>query len=282
MGAGWNGKNESQKVPRTAGGAWNFLGWNMNLPYDLPWWGWAIGILAAIWIGISKTGIAGLGVLAVALFTLIFPARESTGIALPLLIVGDVMAVVAYRRHAEWSYLIRLAPFTVIGVFIGYFALGVLDAQSVGRLIGAILLVITGLQLWRLRSANVLEEAGEKLRHNLLLAALVGVLAGFFTMVSNAAGPITIVYFLAMGLPKIAFMGTSAWFYLILNTGKLPFSYSLGLLTPESLAFDLLLAPFVVIGGVAGYFILKRIDQRLFEQLALIFTAIAALRLLIG
>jgi uncharacterized membrane protein YfcA len=254
----------------------------MILPYELAWWGWLIGIIGAVWIGISKTGIAGLGVLAVAVFTLIFPARESTGIVLPILIVGDMVAVLTYRSHAEWGYLARLAPFTIVGVIAGYFALGVMDAQAVGKLIGAILLVITLLQFWRMRSASGVEHAGEALRHNLWLAALTGVLAGFFTMVSNASGPIMIIYLLAMGLPKMAFMGTSAWFYFFLNLGKLPFSFNLGLVTPQTLMFDLLMAPFAVLGGLVGFQILKRINQRVFEQLALALTAIAAIRLIVG
>lgn len=254
----------------------------MTLPYNLMWWGWLIAIIASLSIGISKTGVAGVGILAVALFTVIFPAKQSTGIILPILIVGDIVAVLHYRQHAVWSYLLRLAPFTIIGVVLGYFALDKLDSQQVGRLIGLVLLVITVLQFWRMRYAKGLEEAAEALSRNLLLAALVGVLAGFFTMVSNASGPIMIIYLLAMGLPKLAFMGTSAWFYLLLNTGKVPFSYNLGLITPESLTFDLLMVPFAVIGGLAGYQILKRLDQKRFEEISLVLTGIAAARLIIG
>lgn len=254
----------------------------MSLPYDLAWWGWAIAILGALLIGISKTGVAGLGVFAVALFTLIFPARASTGIILPILIVGDIVAVISYRHDAVWLHLVRLLPWAGLGVIAGYFALEFLDPGQVGHLIGGILLVITVLQYWRMRSAQEVERAGEALAHNVWLAALVGVLAGFFTMVSNASGPIMIIYLLAMGLPKVEFMGTTAWFYFILNLVKVPFSANLGLITPQTLSFDLLMAPFAVIGGLLGYQILKRINQRLFEQLALLLTAVAALRLLIG
>src|SRR5581483_8755587 len=146
-----------------------------------------IAVVGAFLIGISKTGVAGLGVFAVALYTLVFPARASTGIVLPILMVGDVVAVLSYRRNAVWSYLLRLLPWTALGVIAGYFALGALDPFQVGRLIGAILLIITVLQFWRMRSASSVEHAGEALAHNLWLAALVGVLAGFFTMVSNAS-----------------------------------------------------------------------------------------------
>ncbi len=254
----------------------------MTLPYDLPWWAWTLAILGALLIGISKSGIAGLGVLAVAMFTLIFPARSSTGIVLPILMVGDVVAVLHFRRNALWTYLIRLAPWTALGVILGYFALGRLDSLLVGKLIGGILLVVTVLQFWRMISVRGVEQAGEVVAHNLWLTALVGILAGFFTMVSNASGPIMIIYLLAMGLPKMEFMGTSAWFYFLLNAAKVPFSVNLGLITPESLTFDLLMAPFAIVGGLLGYQILKRINQRVFEQLALLFTAIAALRLVLG
>lgn len=254
----------------------------MTLPYDLPWWGWLIALLGALLIGIAKTGVAGLGILAVAVFTLIFPARASTGIVLPMLLIGDVVAVITYRRNANWSHLFRLIPWTAIGLGLGYVALDYLDAQQVGRLIGVLLLIVTGLQYWRTRSAQGVEHAGEVVAHNLWLTILVGVCAGFFTMVSNAAGPIMIIYFLAMRLAKIEFMGTSAWFYFLLNLTKAPLSYSLGLITLPSLLFGAMLAPLIIIGALAGYQILLRMNQRLFEQLALLLTAVAALRLVIG
>lgn len=254
----------------------------MTLPYELAWWGWAIAIVGALWIGISKTGIAGLGILAVALFAIIFPARLSTGIVLPILIVGDIVAVLYYRRTAVWAYLLRLIPWALLGVILGYLTLGRLDSLLVGKLIGGVLFIITLLQFWRMRSTGSVEHAGEALQHNRWLAALVGILAGFFTMVSNASGPIMIIYLLAMGLPKMEFMGTSSWYYLLLNTAKLPFSYNLGLITPESLLFGLMMAPFVVIGGLVGYQILQRLNQRVFEQLALVLTLVAVVRLIIG
>ena len=57
---------------------------------------------------------------------------------------------------------------------------------------------------------------------------------------------------------------------------------NLGLITAPSLTFDALMAPFTIVGGIVGYQIIQRINQRVFEQLALILTAIAAIRLLIG
>ncbi len=99
-------------------------------------------------------------------------------------------------------------------------------------------------------------------------------------MVANAAGPVMILYLLAMRLPKMAFIGTSAWFFLVLNLFKVPFSYSLRLINIGFLQIDLPLAPFAVLGALSGREIIRHIDQSLFEKLALALTFVAGLRML--
>ena len=91
-----------------------------------------------------------------------------------------------------------------------------------------------------------------------------------------------IIYLLALDLPKLEFMGTGAWFYFLFNVVKAPLNVSLGLITWQTLSFGLLLTPVVILGGLAGYQTLKRINQNLFEDLALGLTVVAALRLMLG
>ena len=113
------------------------------------------------------------------------------------------------------------------------------------------------------------------------LIGLTGILAGFTTMVANASGPIMILYLLALRLPKVAFIGTAAWFFLFLNLFKLPFSAGLGLINANSLAVGLRLVPFAVAGALLGKPLLRHVNQKLFEQLALALTLVAAIRLLL-
>jgi uncharacterized membrane protein YfcA len=54
----------------------------------------------------------------------------------------------------------------------------------------------------------------------------------------------------------------------------------LGLVTAASLTFNLVLAPLVLIGAFAGRWLLTRINQRVFEELALGLSVIAGLLLL--
>jgi uncharacterized membrane protein YfcA len=106
------------------------------------------------------------------------------------------------------------------------------------------------------------------------------VLAGFTTLVANAAGPLMAIYLLAMRLPKMEFVGTGAVFFMLLNLFKVPFMVNLDLINAQSVRLNLWLAPAVLIGGLVGRKILVKIDQRLFENLALILSALAGLKLL--
>jgi uncharacterized membrane protein YfcA len=239
---------------------------------------WTLLCLGAFATGLSKTGVAGLGVLAVASFALALPARASTGALLPLLLCADVFGVAFFRKHASWPHLLKLFPWVVVGVVAGYLAMGRVSNQQVQRLIGGILVAMVGLHLWRQRQADTIAAA---LPHTWWFAALTGVLAGFTTMVANAAGPVMILYLLAVGLPKLAFVGTGAWFYMLVNAFKVPFSMQLGLITRDSLLMDAVLVLPMIPGALLGPVLLHQMNQRVFESIALVLTVLAALRLLV-
>jgi uncharacterized protein len=240
-------------------------------------WQWGLLAAGAFVTGLSKTGIAGLGILAVALFANALDARTSTGALLPLLLCADVFGVAFFRKHANWGHLWRLFPWVVLGVIGGFFALDKISNTGMQRLIGGILVTMLVLHLWRQRQSF---ETSSALPHSWWFAAFTGVMAGFTTMVANAAGPVMILYLLAVGLPKLEFIGTSAWFYMSVNAFKVPFSLKLGLINADSLVTDAFLLLPMIPGALLGPVILERINQRAFEVMALILTALAALRLL--
>src|SRR5207302_9878449 len=116
--------------------------------------------------------------------------------------------------------------------------------------------------------------------HRAWFAWTIGVWSGVTTMLANAAGPIMTLYLLAVGLPKWEFVGTAAFFFLAVNLIKVPFSVSLGLINSVSLLFNVVLFPAVALGIVLGRKLIDIVPQKLFEQLVLIFAALAALRLI--
>ena len=243
---------------------------------------WALAVVAAMLVGLAKTGIAGIGMLFVVIFAQILPAKQATGLVLPLLCFGDLVAVASYRQHAAWRHLWRLFPWTALGVLIGYFVLRQIGDQDMRQLIGGIVVTLVAVHLFRRwRARGKVAAAGEaEAAHPIWFAPMIGVLAGFTTVVANAAGPLMAVYLLAMRLPKMEYVGTAAVFFLLLNLFKVPFMISLGLITQPSFALNLWLAPAVVVGALAGRKILPLINQKMFENLALFFSAAAGLRLL--
>lgn len=242
-------------------------------------WQWGLLFAGAFVVGLSKTGIAGLSILFVGLLANVMPARQSTGVILPMLILGDVAGVLLYRRHTEWRHLWKLFPWTAAGVVAGWLALGRIDDSQTKRLVGAILALMIAVHYWRkFRAAKVEAEVAHA---PAWIAAGTGLLAGFTTLVANAAGSVMTIYLLAMRLPKLGFLGTNAVFFLLLNWFKVPFMVNLGLINRESLALNLKLAPAVVAGCLLGRFAADRMNQRVFETTALVLTAVAALKLLV-
>ncbi len=238
--------------------------------------GWILAVVAALIFGLSKTSVAGAGILGVAIFAQLLPAREATGAVLPLLIVGDIIAVTVFRRHANWRELWRVFPLAAVGVIVGSLLLGRIDDLSVKRLVGAILVVIIGLEVIRRARGTVLNIKSP------VLAGVVGALAGFTTMIANAAGPVMTTYLLAMRLPKLEFVGTGAWFFLTVNLFKVPFGVGLGIINFSSLKFDLILAPVVIAGALMGLPLVHRVNQVWFERIALGFAFLGGLRLLLS
>ncbi|WP_253200604.1 hypothetical protein [Clostridium sp. CF012] len=53
-------------------------------------------------VGFSKTGISGFMMPVIPIIASVFGGKESTGVILPLLLIGDVFALYYYNRHANW------------------------------------------------------------------------------------------------------------------------------------------------------------------------------------
>jgi uncharacterized membrane protein YfcA len=244
----------------------------------LALWQWALGALGAFLVGLSKTGIPGLGILNVAIFALVFPARDSVGLVLIILLCGDIVAISSYRRDASWPHLVRLFPWAAAGVVLGYFALGRVDDSQMRHVIGGILLFLVVFQY--IRSRRPAPPDGEAPPLRPWLAPITGITAGFTTMVANAAGPVMVLYLLSMRLPKIIFVGTAAWYFFTLNLFKVPFSASLGLINLSSIGVALWLGPFAVVGALIGRPVVVHLNQRLFELSALALTFGAAILML--
>jgi uncharacterized membrane protein YfcA len=240
------------------------------MPVLAPWQ-WILGVFCAFNMGIAKTGVPGLGILAIPLMVLaVGDARQSAGWLLPILCTADVFAVYYWRRHAAATRLFSLAPWVLVGVAMGAVALS-LSERVLRPVVGVIVLVMLGAYLWRRYRVSAVPITGH--------AAPYGVTAGFATTVANAAGPVMNLYLLNKRLPKEEFIATGAWFFFLINLTKVPIYLWHGLITLRSLTFDLMMVPAVVAGALTGRWIVHRISPQVFELLVIVLTGISTLLL---
>jgi len=247
--------------------------------------GFALAALAAVLIGVAKTGVPGFGILAVPIMVLaVGDARHAAGWLLPLLCVADLAAIAVYRRHAQGRRLIGLAPWVLAGMGVGALTLAAPE-RSLRLLVAAIVIVMIGLRWLRARGAAGPDAAPPaqpaQPADRWWQSAGYGASAGFATTVANAAGPVMNLYLLARRLPKHEFVATGAWFFFAVNLAKLPIYAGHALIDRRSLTFDLALVPAVLVGALVGRVVLARIPQATFDKLVMALTVGAAALLLV-
>jgi len=244
----------------------------------LTWW-ILIG-LAVFLIGVTKSGFGGGVGLTIVPMTAIamdhIPDRGSEaalGLMLPLLIVGDIIALWQYRRLYSFDSVRRLVPGTAFGVVVGGSLLWAFHQLT--HLVGAVILIIIGLESvslvilhWRLsrRGENV------QLLREPLRSHLTGLYAGVSSTLAHAAGPIITMYLLPLRLDRRLFVGTNAVFFFLLNTTKFPAYYLSHQFEKAELSFSLRFLPLVLAGALFGLWINRRMSDRIFSGAVYVLT----------
>ncbi|HZK54304.1 MAG TPA: sulfite exporter TauE/SafE family protein [Desulfosporosinus sp.] len=207
----------------------------------------------------------------------VYGGKESTGIILPMLLVGDVFAVWYYNRHTKWSNIRKLLPWTAVGLALGLTIGNFINDAQFKTLIGSIILVCLLILVY-------IEKKGDSLKvpKKLWLYALIGIMVGFSSMIGNAAGAIFTIYLLAMDFNKNDFLGTTAWFFLLLNLTKVPLQiFVWHNISVPGILLACGMIPVIAIGALLGVVIIKKFNDKFFRYLVMAITAMAAIRLFI-
>ena len=232
---------------------------------------WLLILLSSFIIGLSKAGLKGIDMMNVTIMAIVFGGKASTGIVLPLLCAADIMAVIYYNRHAQWSHFWKLIPWMAVGILIGVYVGKDLD-ETIFRRIMAVIIVLT--------IAIVIGMEFRKtpaMPSNKLFAASMGLVSGFTTMLGNLAGAFSNIYFLAMRMLKNDFIGTAAWVFLVVNLFKLPFQvFYWKNIDASSLETDLFLLPALIVGFWTGIKIVSKIRDDSYRRVVIVLTLIGA------
>jgi uncharacterized protein len=231
-------------------------------------------VLAAFIIGVTKAGLKGIDLLTVTITALVFGSKQSTGFVLPLLIVGDVMAVIYYRRHAQWGLFWKLISWMAAGILIGVYLGNDMPETLFKKIIATIIIINILLMVW-------IEAKAENFApKNKIFVPIVGLLAGITSMIGNLAGAFANIYFMAQRISKNDFIGTSAWVFLVINVFKMPLQVfywkNIGL---QIIKLDLILIPVLITGFIFGIKIVAKIKDESFGKVIIALSIIGALSL---
>jgi uncharacterized protein len=231
--------------------------------------------LGALLIGMSKTGLSGIGLMVVPLLASTFGGRPSVGLLLPILVFADFFAVIWYNRHAMWHHILRLLPWAMAGIAAGTLVGSSLTETSFNRLLAVIIITGVAILVWQDLKKNV------KIPHSRWFAAGLGLLGGFATMIGNAAGPVMSFYMLSMRLPKNTFIGTGAWFFLIINISKVPLHiWVWKTIDSSSILLDVLMIPVIATGAFLGIWLVRLFPEKIYRLFIILSTLLSALLLI--
>ena len=244
---------------------------SMDVLFESSAINWLLIIIAAFINGLSRAGIKGIEMMNITIMAIVFGGKASTGVVLPLLCTGDVMAVLYYHRHAQWSHFWKLLPWMAIGILIGVYVGKDLDEVVFRRIMSVIIMLTIGIMVVLEMRKNI------AIPGNKLFAANMGLISGFATMIGNLAGAFANIYFLATRMLKNDFIGTSAWIFLVINFFKLPFQVIYWKnITASSLRIDLYLLPVLVIGFYTGIKLVAKIRDDSYRKIVFVLTLIGA------
>ena len=237
---------------------------------------WLVILICGMLIGMSKVGVPGVSMIVVPALAFIFGAKQSTGVLLPMLMMADIFGVTYYRRHADWAKVVKVLPWAVVGLLIALWVGEIVNDKQFKNLIAILVFLSIGLMVWqdKRKGTNFFPDKW-------WFAASMGILGGFATMIGNVAGPVFAIYLLAMHLPKNNFIGTGAWFFLIINATKFPLQmFVWENISMQTLTINLMSLPAIALGAIIGFKLVKVIPEHTYRGFVIVITVISAFLLL--
>ena len=222
---------------------------------------YVFAVPAVVMLGLSKGGFSGLGMVATPLLALVLPPLQAAAILLPIILLQDVLSCWIYRRVWDpWNLKVML-PGAVLGVAAAWLFAAHVSEGAIRLLVGLIALGFA-LNAW-LRRKRIDEIAQPRASHGIMW----GGLAAFTSTLIQIGGPPYYAFVLPQRLEKMLYVGTTVWFFALVNAMKVAPYFALGQFSTSGLVTSAALIPLAVASNVLGVWLVRITPEALFYKL---------------
>jgi hypothetical protein len=216
---------------------------------------------AVIMLGLSKGGFSGIGMVATPLLALVLPPLQAAAILLPIILLQDALSCWIYRRVWDpWNLKVML-PGAVLGVAAAWLFAAHVSEGAIRLLVGLIALGFA-LNAW-LRRKRIDAIAQPSAAHGVAW----GGLAAFTSTLIQIGGPPYYAFVLPQRLEKMLYVGTTVWFFAMVNAMKVAPYFALGQFSTSGLITSAALIPVAVASNILGVWLVRVTPEALFYKL---------------
>ena len=223
--------------------------------------------------GISKGGVPGpIAMLAVPVMSFAMSPLQAAGILLPLLIIMDFSAIYLYWKKWLNNIVKIIIPASIIGILFGAFTFQYTNENQIRIVVGAISIIFV--------LVSFIQRNNLLLKPTNIKGYFWSSIAGYTSFLIHAGNPPINFYMLPLKLDKVSFIGTMTLAFLVINVVKLIPYYYVGLLAPSNLIVSLMLLPLAFVSVLFGYFLQKKIPEKLFFNIVYILLFLSGCKLI--
>lgn len=233
--------------------------------------------LIGIFLGIDKGGIKAISILSIYFMLNLTDPKTMLAIYAPLLLVGEFFPAYHYRKDADLQVTFRILPWLVVGLLLGTVVGTRIDVETFSLIIGILILgMAVSMVAKQFGNIAVAERAKKP------LTAVLGLLAGFGSIIGNVAGGITNAYFLAETDNKRTLIGSSSALFIQVNAIKLLlYIFLWDIFTANTLLVSLYMVPFIGLGVFFATMLIRVIPERFYRGLVFVAVIYAGISLLV-
>jgi uncharacterized membrane protein YfcA len=222
---------------------------------------YVVAIPAVIFLGLSKGGFSGIGMVSTPLLAIILPPLEAAAILLPIILLQDAISVWVYRRVWDPWNLKVMIPGAVVGIGAAWLFAAHVPTGAIRLMVGLIALGFVGYALFRHWLPG--ESSRPKAAHGVFW----GGLSGFTTTLIQIGAPPYYAFVLPQRLPKMIYVGTTVMFFAAANVMKIAPYAGLGQFSTAGLATSLALFPLAIATNVLGIWLVRVTPEAMFYQI---------------